>query len=213
MVSSITNNQITVYSNSACPSCDQRERFHKTDGTNSSESEDNVKISDEARDSHREDGKNVSGEEVPAQEEKEVHQLKKKDREVRAHEMAHVAAGAGVIRGGAHYNYQTGPDGKRYAVGGHVNIDTSAEKRPQETIKKMQLVKKAALAPAQPSNTDRAIAAKAAITEAKAKAQLTKENIEKAQEGLMKSSSKDNKIVLENTYDTPITSGSSITII
>ena len=213
MISSITNNQLAVCGNSTCPSCDQREKFHKTEGTNSSESKDSVKISDEARDSHREDGKNASGKELPLQEEKEVHQLKKKDREVRAHKMAHIAAGAGVIRGGAHYNYQIGPDGKRYAVGGHVNIDTSAERRPQETIRKMQVVKKAALAPAQPSNTDWAIAAKAAITEAKAKAQITKENIEKAQESLKKSLLKDDRIVLENTYDTPITGGSSITII
>jgi len=55
-----------------------------------------------------------------------VEQLKQRDREVRAHEMAHVAAGAGVVTSGASYSYETGPDGRRYAVGGEAearNID------------------------------------------------------------------------------------------
>ena len=212
MVSSVTDNPTSVYREIACPSCDQQGKSPQTDVTDPSKSEDSVEISKEARDSLR-DAEAGTDEELSAEEEKEVTQMKKRDREVKAHEMAHVAAGAGVVRGGAHYDYQTGPDGKRYAVGGHVSIDTSAEKEPQETIRKMQVVKKAALAPAQPSNTDRAIAAKAAITEAKARAQLTKENIEKAEEGLHKSSTECNKIDLENSYHTPVTGGSISAVI
>ena len=58
-----------------------------------------------------------------------------------------MAAGAGLVMGGANYQYQRGPDGKMYAVGGEVKIDTSREKDPKDTIDKMQQVKRAALAP------------------------------------------------------------------
>ena len=54
-----------------------------------------------------------------------VSELKARDRVVRTHEMAHMAAGAGLVTRGASYTYQSGPDGQRYAVGGEVGIDTS----------------------------------------------------------------------------------------
>ena len=41
---------------------------------------------------------------------RQVAELEKRAREVRAHEMAHVAAGAGLVTRGASYTYQTGPD-------------------------------------------------------------------------------------------------------
>ena len=47
---------------------------------------------------------------------------------------------------------------KRYAIGGEVQIDTSKEKTPQETIRKMQIVIRAALAPAEPSSQDLKVA-------------------------------------------------------
>ena len=43
-----------------------------------------------------------------------VSELKARDRVVRAHEMAHMAAGAGIVTRGASFSYQTGPDGQRY---------------------------------------------------------------------------------------------------
>src|SRR5690606_10364040 len=46
-------------------------------------------------------------------EQRQVAKLKERDREVRAHEMAHVAAGAGLVTRGASYTYQTGPDSQR----------------------------------------------------------------------------------------------------
>jgi hypothetical protein len=46
-----------------------------------------------------------------------VHELGARDREVRAHEAAHAAAG-GALAGVPHYDYVTGPDGRRYAAGG-----------------------------------------------------------------------------------------------
>ncbi len=110
--------------------------------------------------------------ELSAEEKKQVADLKKRDREVKAHEAAHMAAGGGYVRGGASYSYQAGPDGKRYAVGGEVSIDTSAEDDPNATIRKMQTVRSAALAPANPSGQDRSVAAAASAMEAKARQEL-----------------------------------------
>lgn len=44
---------------------------------------------------------------------------------MRAHEQAHKTAAGGLAQGGATFEYQTGPDGKQYAVSGEVKIDTS----------------------------------------------------------------------------------------
>ena len=110
--------------------------------------------------------------ELTPEEKKQVADLKKRDREVKAHEAAHMAAGGGYVRGGASYSYQAGPDGKRYAVGGEVSIDTSPEDDPNATIRKMQTVRSAALAPANPSGQDRSVAAAASAMEAKARQEL-----------------------------------------
>ena len=90
-----------------------------------------------------------------------VAQLQQRDRVVRAHEMAHVAAGAGLLTRGASYTYQTGPDGQRYAIGGEVGIDVSPGRTPEETLAKAEGVRAAALAPADPSAQDRQVAARA----------------------------------------------------
>jgi hypothetical protein len=113
--------------------------------------------------------------ELTSEEQNEINKLKSRDQEVRAHEMAHVAAGGQYVRGSAQYEYQTGPDGKRYAVGGEVSIDTAeVPDNPQATITKMQVVQKAALAPADPSSQDRAVAAQAAQNQASAQQESMK---------------------------------------
>ena len=89
-----------------------------------------------------------------------------------------MAAGAGLVRGGANYQYQRGPDGNMYAVGGEVKIDTSRENDPKDTVNKMQQVKRAALAPAQPSGQDRSVAARASQIEAEARTELLREKVE-----------------------------------
>ncbi|MGD9788673.1 MAG: putative metalloprotease CJM1_0395 family protein [Sulfuricellaceae bacterium] len=104
------------------------------------------------------------------QSEAKVQELQKRDREVRAHEAAHVAAGGAYIRGGPSFQFTTGPDGKSYATGGEVSIDSSPiPDDPAATIQKMRTVQRAALAPAQPSAQDRSVAAAAAQNEAKAR--------------------------------------------
>ena len=102
---------------------------------------------------------------------KELEQLKAREREVRAHEMAHLAAAGGLATSGATFTYQRGPDGASYAIGGEVKIDTSGGSNPEETIRKAQIIRAAALAPAEPSGQDRAVAAKAAQMEAEARAE------------------------------------------
>jgi hypothetical protein len=104
------------------------------------------------------------------EDQKKVKELEKRDQVVRSHEAAHIAAGGQYVKGGATYQYQKGPDGKMYAVGGEVSIDTSPVKGdPQATIAKMETIKAAALAPADPSGQDRAVAAEASQEEAQAR--------------------------------------------
>jgi hypothetical protein len=115
------------------------------------------------------------------EEQQKVEELNKIDRKVRAHETAHIAAGGQYVRGVATYTYETGPDGKQYAVGGEVSIDLSpVPGDPEATVRKMEKVEAAALAPADPSPEDRAVAAQAAREAAEAEQQ---ERAEKSSEG------------------------------
>ena len=116
--------------------------------------------------------------ELDTEAKQQVDNLKKRDTEVKAHEKAHMASGGGIVQGGATYEYQTGPDGKMYAVGGEVKIDVSPERTPEATIRKMQQVRRAALAPAEPSGTDRAVAAQASQVEAQARMEKTQKGSE-----------------------------------
>nr|WP_319493130.1 putative metalloprotease CJM1_0395 family protein [uncultured Desulfobacter sp.] len=103
-----------------------------------------------------------------------LEKLKKADADVRAHEMAHIAAGGEFITSGATFSYQKGPDGQNYAVGGEVRIDTSAEPGdPEATLQKMRRVRAAALAPAHPSSQDLKVASNSASQAAKAMAEIT----------------------------------------
>ena len=130
-----------------------------------------------------------SSPELTDEEIRQVTELKQRDTEVRAHEAAHIAAGGVFVRGGASFSYQTGPDNGRYAVGGEVNIDTSpVNGDPEATIRKMQTVRSAALAPANPSGQDRSVAAKASTREARAQQELAKERAEEVKENSEKHS-------------------------
>lgn len=111
--------------------------------------------------------------ELSEEDQKKVDELKSREQEVTAHEQAHRMVGGSLIRGAIEYEYETGPDGNRYIVGGEVNIDTSpVSEDPEATIAKMQLVIRAALAPANPSAQDRRVAQEARSQEAKARMEL-----------------------------------------
>lgn len=117
------------------------------------------------------------------EEQQEVQKLRRIDQKVRQHEAAHSAAGAGLT-GGASYEYVRGPDGRQYAVSGEVRIDVSPAQTPEQTIEKARRIQAAALAPADPSPQDRAVAAQAAQMAAQARAELSQaENQERLDEG------------------------------
>ncbi|MET6757204.1 putative metalloprotease CJM1_0395 family protein [Pseudoalteromonas sp. NCIMB_1079] len=128
------------------------------------------------------------------QEQQQITELKARDTEVRIHEQAHASVG-GQHAGSPSYEYQRGPDGTNYAVGGEVQIDVSEiPGDPQATIDKMQTVRAAALAPAEPSGADRSIAADATQKLAAAQAELAqpeKEDDEDAKSKLEASFSSD----------------------
>ncbi len=104
-----------------------------------------------------------------------VSKLKARDLEVRQHEAAHLAAAGGLATSGASYTYQKGPDGVDYAIGGEVGIDVSPGRTPQETIERARIVRAAALAPAEPSGPDLAVAAQAQQLELQAQAELAQQ--------------------------------------
>lgn len=109
------------------------------------------------------------------EEQNQVNKLKAIDSKVKAHEAAHLAAAGGLAKGGATFTYQQGPDGKQYAIGGEVQIELSSNSdNPDETITKMQIAQRAALAPADPSSQDRSVAASASKIETQARAEKYK---------------------------------------
>jgi len=102
----------------------------------------------------------------------QILELKATEEKVKAHEAAHKSAG-GTMTGPVSYSYTRGPDGKNYISGGEVPISVSSGKTPQETISRMQQVIRAALAPADPSPQDRAVAAQAVVQQEEARKQLS----------------------------------------
>ena len=124
-------------------------------------------------------------------EQRQVAELKERDREVRAHEMAHVAAGAGLVTRGASYTYQTGPDGQRYAIGGEVGIDTSPGRTPEETLAKAERIRAAALAPAEPSGQDRQVAAQASRMAVDARLEIARREFEQGGAGTQAPATRD----------------------
>lgn len=117
-----------------------------------------------------------ANQEVSKDERLELEKLKRRDAEVRAHEQAHVSAAGNLAQGGANFSFETGPDGKRYAVGGDVSIDTSAVAGdPQATLRKAQQIRKAASAPVNPSAQDRSVAAQASTMEVQARAEMAQQ--------------------------------------
>jgi len=110
----------------------------------------------------------ASSQKLSTEEQTLIAELSSTDTKVRAHEAAHIAAGGGIVNGGASFSYAKGPDGKMYATGGEVPIDTSEGKTPRETIQKARQIVAAAMAPADPSPQDYKVAATATVMEMRA---------------------------------------------
>jgi len=182
-----------------CEDCEKEElaKLQEKNGRQQALTEETVKISEEGRaalkESNEEEGEKDStkpgavkgnfNKELTEEERKVVEELRARDQEVRAHENAHKAAAGGYATGGPTYTYQTGPDGKRYAIGGEVQIDTSeVPNDPEATIRKAQIIRRAALAPAEPSGQDQKVASQARTIENRARQELAKERREETQE-------------------------------
>ncbi len=105
----------------------------------------------------------------------EVSRLKATEEKVKAHEAAHKSSG-GTMTGPVSYSYTRGPDGKNYITGGEVPIRVTSGKTPEETASRMQQVIQAALAPADPSPQDRAVAAQASTMQQQARMEMVTSN-------------------------------------
>lgn len=99
----------------------------------------------------------------------QVAKLAVRDREVRLHEAQHQAVAGALAVGGPQFTYQTGPDGKLYAVGGELKLSVASGQTPEETISRAAQMRAAATAPADPSGQDLAVAAQAAAMETQAR--------------------------------------------
>ena len=111
--------------------------------------------------------------EIRRQENQITQKLRARDREVRAHEAAHLAAGRPYVTGGPSFTYQRGPDGRSYAIGGEVQLDASEiADDPDATLSKADTVRRAALAPADPSPQDLRVAADATQMAAQARLEI-----------------------------------------
>jgi hypothetical protein len=120
-----------------------------------------------------------AGREQPSPvEQRQINELRSTDQRVRAHEQAHLSAAAGLAIGGANFQTVRGPDGKQYAVAGEVSIDVSPASTPEQTLDKARRIQAAALAPADPSSQDRAVAAAAAQMQVQAQAELNRQRTE-----------------------------------
>ncbi|PIP72435.1 MAG: catalase [Nitrospinae bacterium CG22_combo_CG10-13_8_21_14_all_47_10] len=199
-----------------CENCEEEKRLE--DALKGKTAEDKVSLSDaslsrasavfEAKELDSEEESQQPGPktnlELSEEERRLLNELRARDAEVRAHEQAHLSAAGPYANGTPTFEFQTGPDGRQYAVGGEVSIDASpVPGDPEATVRKAQTIKRAALAPSDPSAQDRQVAAQAAQLEAQArqeaKAQKAEENKETTETPLEESKEPETKS--ENSDD------------
>lgn len=173
---------------------------------------DEAVISDEAKTlfkSEENQKKSSTTEELTPAQEQEIKDLKARDAEVKTHEQAHMAAAAGIGASSPSYKYEIGPDGKRYAVGGEVNLSFTQNGDPRETIAKATIMRAAALAPISPSAQDRAVAREASQIIAEAQQKMAQEqkvllenigNLSNTQETASLNYSNENPVQQGGTY-------------
>lgn len=119
--------------------------------------------------------RNDPASELSPEEQRMLDELRQTDQKVRAHEQAHAAAGGTNVR----YEYQTGPDGRQYAVGGTTDIQVQAQSNdPAAKLDQARKLRSAALAPADPSSQDLAVSAKASRLEMDARREMAQAELE-----------------------------------
>lgn len=116
-----------------------------------------------------------NGRKLSQEEQKEVERIKRIDREVRRRELANRAVAGDYARGGVSFEYVTGPDGKKYAVEGHINIAVrSVPNNPKATIRKAQAIRNIKLTSGT-SPQGRSVSAEVARMEREARMELKTE--------------------------------------
>lgn len=85
-----------------------------------------------------------------------LEKFKQRDSQVQSHEQAH--ASNTTTTAPISYTYQVGPDGKLYATGGHVRLDTSIPQDEKAASYKLSQLQKAASANSDLSSADAQIA-------------------------------------------------------
>ncbi len=94
----------------------------------------------ELRNSGNKTEKSTNGQKLSKEEQKEVKELGRIDRQVRSRELTHRAVAGSYARGSVYFDYVTGPDGKKYAEEGHINIDARPiPNNPEATIREARM--------------------------------------------------------------------------
>ena len=103
---------------------------------------------------------------------RQISKLAARDREVRAHEQAHSSVGGQYV-GAPSFQYSKGPNGVSYAVAGEVSISAPRSTGdPEITLRAAEQIRRAALAPAAPSEQDRRVATQAIQTARQAQVEI-----------------------------------------
>ncbi len=87
--------------------------------------------------------------------------FKAMDAKIKNHEQTHATLGQTTAP--ISYNYQQGPDGKLYVVGGSVRLDTSIPNDPKAALNKLDQIQKAASGVDDQSSADLAISTQASL--------------------------------------------------
>ncbi|AJC90047.1 hypothetical protein, SprA-related family [Campylobacter subantarcticus LMG 24377] len=171
---------------------------------NPQQTEENKNNQEKDEKTQKVNGKDLSNEEI-----KQIRELEKIDREVRAHEAAHQAAG-GALAGAASFGYTRGPDNKMYAIEGEVPIRMQKGNTPEETIANAMQVIAAAMAPADPSPQDYKVAANAMqmqndarMEQAKIKAEELKAQNDKNKDEHEEKANPNSKVIKSYTQNSP----------
>ncbi|ECR2435637.1 hypothetical protein F1F30_08190, partial [Campylobacter jejuni] len=144
--------------------------FDKTNQSDSTQKDEkNLSENKDDKEKNGEQTQMVNGVELSQKEVAQVRELQSIDRNVKAHEAAHQAAGGGLA-GAASFTYTRGPDNQMYATAGEVPISMQKGNTPEETIANARQIAAAAMAPADPSPQDYKVAANAAKMEFEARA-------------------------------------------
>ncbi len=148
--------------------------FDKTNQSDSTQKDEkNLSENKDDKEKNGEQTQMVNGVELSQKEVAQVRELQSIDRNVKAHEAAHQAAGGGLA-GAASFTYTRGPDNQMYATAGEVPISMQKGNTPEETIANARQIAAAAMAPADPSPQDYKVAANATKMEFEARAEAMK---------------------------------------